>query len=222
MRRLGIGLAVLVGLALAGWLGLRGWLTWYGHASQDPAFFEDEITVFEAADGSNRRQRARSCSWAALVRLWSRLAEDMAPLPVLNRASAARSRAWCTSPSAPCCTTPRGVVLYAGDNDLDERSGKSAADVLRDFEAFVGLVHGAVPDARIYYLAIKPSRLRWARWPVQSKANAEIAALCARDPRLAFLDIATPMLATGEPRPRAVPVRRPPPPSAAMRSGRAW
>ena len=94
---------------------------------------------------------------------------------------------------------PRAVVLYAGGNDLDESTGKSAADVVRDFEAFVRLVHGAVPDARIYYLAIKPSRMRWARWPEQSKANAEIAARCAQDPRLAFLDVATPMLATGEP-----------------------
>jgi lysophospholipase L1-like esterase len=94
---------------------------------------------------------------------------------------------------------PRAVVLYAGDNDLDESTGKSAADVARDFQALVALVHGAVPDARIYYLAIKPSRMRWARWPEQAKANAEIAALCARDPRLAFLDIATPMLATSEP-----------------------
>jgi lysophospholipase L1-like esterase len=32
-----------------------------------------------------------------------------------------------------------------------------------------------------------------------ARANGEIAALCAGDPRLAFLDIATPMLATGEP-----------------------
>lgn len=31
------------------------------------------------------------------------------------------------------------------------------------------------------------------------RANQAIAALCARDPRLAFLDTATPMLATGEP-----------------------
>jgi lysophospholipase L1-like esterase len=31
------------------------------------------------------------------------------------------------------------------------------------------------------------------------RANDVIAARCARDPRLAFLDTATPMLATGEP-----------------------
>jgi lysophospholipase L1-like esterase len=90
-------------------------------------------------------------------------------------------------------------VLYAGDNDLDERTGKTAADVVRDFQAFVARVHAAVPDARIYYVAIKPSRLRWARWPEMARANAEIAAACAADPRLGFLDVATPMLATGEP-----------------------
>ena len=46
MRRLLIAGGVGVGLAglalLGGWL----WLLWYGHASQDPTFFEDEIAAF--------------------------------------------------------------------------------------------------------------------------------------------------------------------------------
>ena len=60
-------------------------------------------------------------------------------------------------------------------------------------------MHSYVPDARIYYLSIKPSRMRWARWPEMAKANAAIAAACADDPRLGFIDIAGPMLASGEP-----------------------
>jgi len=202
VRRLAIGLGVVAGLVLVGWLGVRGWLAWYGRASQDPAFFEDEIAAFEAAD-RERPPPARPIVFvgSSSIRLWDSLADDMAPLPVLQRGFGGSQLAHVVhfAERAVLRYRPRAVVLYAGGNDLDESTGKGAADVVRDFEAFVGLVHGAVPDARIYYLAIKPSRMRWARWPEQAKANAAIAALCARDARLAFLDIATPMLATGEP-----------------------
>jgi lysophospholipase L1-like esterase len=202
MRRVGIALAVLAGLALAGWLGARAALEWYGRASQDPEFFADEIAAFEAADRvSPPPERPIVFVGSSSIRLWDTLAEDMAPLPVLNRGfgGSQLEHAVHFVERAVIRYQPRAVVLYAGDNDLDERTGKSAADVVRDFQTFVGRMHAAVPDARIYYLAIKPSRMRWARWPEQAKANAEIAALCAKDPRLGFLDIATPMLANGEP-----------------------
>ena len=84
----------------------------------------------------------------------------MAPLPVINRGFGGSQLAHVVhfAERVVLRYRPRAVVLYAGDNDLDERTGKSAEDVVRDFEAFVGLVHGAVPDARIYYVSIKPSR----------------------------------------------------------------
>ena len=122
------------------------------------------------------------------IRLWDTLAEDMAPLPVMNRGfgGSQLSHVIHFADRTVIHYRPRAVVLYAGDNDLDERTGKTADDVVRDFETFKDLVHSYVPDARVYYLSIKPSRMRWARWPEQAKANAAIAALCAGDPRLAL------------------------------------
>ena len=202
MRRIAIGLGVLVAVGVVGWLGVRGWLVWYGRASRDPAFFEDEIAAFEATDREHPPPtRPIVFVGSSSIRLWGSLAEDMAPLAVLNRGFGGSQLAHVVHFAGRTVLPyrPSAVVLYAGDNDLAESTGKSAADVVRDFQAFVALVHAAVPEAGIYYLSIKPSRMRWARWPEQSKANAEIAALCARNPRLAFLDIATPMLATGAP-----------------------
>jgi hypothetical protein len=202
MRRLRIGLFVVAGLALTLLLGGRLALEWYGRASHDPAFFEGEIAAFEAADREHPPpERPIVFVGSSSIRLWDKLAEDMAPLPVLNRGFGGSQLAHAVhfADRVVIRYRPRAVVLYAGDNDLDQRTGRSAADVVRDFQAFAARVHGAVPDARIYYLAIKPSRMRWARWPEMARANGEIAALCAGDPRLAFLDIATPMLATGEP-----------------------
>jgi lysophospholipase L1-like esterase len=207
VRRLRIGLLVVAGLALALWLAGRAGLAWYVEASQDPAFFEDEIAAFEAADRAQPPpERPIVFVGSSSIRLWGSLARDMAPLPVLNRGFGGSQLAHAVhfAERAVIRYRPRAVVLYAGDNDLDERSGKTAADVAADFRAFAARVHAALPDARIYYLAIKPSRMRWARWPEMAKANAEIAAFCEADPRLAFLDVATPMLATGEPPARAL------------------
>lgn len=202
MRRLVIALAVTAALVLVGLVGGRFALEWYGRASQDPEFFAGEIAAFEAADRERPPpERPIVFVGSSSIRLWDTLEEDMAPLPVLNRGFGGSQLAHAIhfADRAVIRYRPRAVVLYAGDNDLDERTGKRAADVVRDFRTFAGLVHAAVPDARIYYLAIKPSRMRWARWPEMAQANAEIAALCADDPRLGFLDVATPMLATGEP-----------------------
>jgi lysophospholipase L1-like esterase len=207
VRRLRSGLLVVAGLVLV--LGLAGWLAleWYLRSSQDPAFFEDEIAAFEAADRAHPPpERPIVFVGSSSIRLWGSLGEDMAPLPVLNRGFGGSQLAHAVhfAERAVIRYRPRAVVLYAGDNDLDERSGKTAADVARDFRAFVAKVHAGVPDARIYYLAIKPSRMRWARWPEMKRANDDIAALCAGDPRLGFLDVAAPMLATGEPPARAL------------------
>jgi lysophospholipase L1-like esterase len=95
---------------------------------------------------------------------------------------------------------PRTVVLYAGDNDLN--AGKTPEAVFADFKRFSEKIHAALPQARIVYIAIKPSPSRWKLKDKVVRANALIAAECARDKRFAFADVYTPMLdASGEPRP---------------------
>lgn len=95
---------------------------------------------------------------------------------------------------------PSAVVLYAGDNDL--AAGKSPEMVIADFQAFVAKVHGALPDARIVYIAIKPSPSRWVLRDKIMQVNHAVADACSRAAYLRFVDIYTPMLnANGEPRP---------------------
>jgi lysophospholipase L1-like esterase len=96
---------------------------------------------------------------------------------------------------------PRAVVVYAGDNVLN--AGKTPEQVFADFKALVAKIHGSVPNARIVFIAIKPSPSRWKIREKGERANALIAAECAKDPkRLRFVDIWKPMLdAKGQPRP---------------------
>lgn len=94
---------------------------------------------------------------------------------------------------------PKTVVLYAGDNDL--AAGKTPAQVLADFKAFVAKVHGALPQARIAFVGIKPSLARWKIVDKVREANRLVRAACDADDRLGFIDVDGPMLGyDGKPR----------------------
>ncbi len=201
MKKLLLG--VLVGAVLVGASGY-GWLLWYGASSQDPAFFDDAIAAFEAAD---REQPPPDdvivFTGSSSVRLWSTLERDMAPLPVLNRGfgGSQMSHVVHFAERVILAYRPRAVVVYAGDNDLDTRTGKTAETVRDDFRELVRIVHAVQPELRIYYLTIKPSKLRWDRWPEMDRANRLIGELAAKDPRIQVIDIG-PALLGPEGRPR--------------------
>jgi len=94
---------------------------------------------------------------------------------------------------------PRVIVLYAGDNDI--KKGKSPDQVAADFRAFAAKVHSQLPKTHIAFIAIKPSIARWNLYPKMKQANELIAGFIDKDPRLSFVDIATPMLGSdGKPR----------------------
>lgn len=98
---------------------------------------------------------------------------------------------------------PQTVVFYAGDNDL--AGGLSPDEVVRDFQEFATALHAALPDCRLIFLSIKPSASRWHLWPRAEEANARIRILCEAvgEPRLRFVDVATPLLAAdGHPDPQ--------------------
>lgn len=95
---------------------------------------------------------------------------------------------------------PRLVVVYAGDNDISV--GWTSEQIAVEFERFVRVVHAKLPRARILYLGIKPSVLRWLQDERMDMANALIRAMCEKDDRLGFVDIGPVMLGWDEkPRP---------------------
>ena len=176
--------AGLVGLAALGFAGLRG----YSQASLDPAFFDDDVASLAAeptAEGSIVFVGSSS------LRFWETLERDMAPLPVVNRGFGGAQMVHVARAAKALVVPvrPRAVVVYAGDNDLDAGTGKNAETVLTDYQTFVSIVHAAVPEAIVYFLTIKPSVLRWDRWPEMSRANARIAAWSEGDDRLRVIDM---------------------------------
>lgn len=164
--------------------------------------FEAEIRAFEAADAVQMPAPGGIVFvGSSSFTLWETMRQDLAPFPVIPRgfggSQLVDSVRYCERIVTPY--QPRAVVLYAGDNDLAD--GKTPERIAADFEAFVAIVHRALPETKIAFLSIKPSPSRRHLLGEQRRANHLIADLAARDERLFFLDVFPHMLdERGEPR----------------------
>ena len=161
------------------------------------------IDKFTEADKTNPPPRdAVVFVGSSSIVKWTSLAQDFPDLKVINRGFGG-SQLEDTVFYADRIVIPyrpKTVVVYAGDNDLN--AGRTPEAVFADFKALVAQVHAKLPQTRIVYIAVKPSPSRWKIKDKGEQTNALIAAECAKDSRLRFVDIWKPMLnEKGEPRP---------------------
>jgi len=170
----------------------------------DPGRWEEAWRAFEDEDARDYPPRdAIVFHGSSSIYFWhERLAEDMAPLTVIPRGFGGSTMADAIHSLDRIVLPyhPRAIVLYEGDNDIGAY-GEEPERVRDLFRDYAGKVHAALPDARIYLLAIKPSMLRWEQWPRMQEANRLLREDCAADARLTFIDVAAPLLNTeGMPR----------------------
>ena len=172
-------------------------------AYPDPARLAAEVAAFAAADSvAPPPVGAVVGVGSSSMRFWHpTIAADLAPLVVVPRGfggSTMLDLLHYAQPLVLACR-PRLILLYEGDNDIDV--GVPPAEVRAVFDRFTALVHRELPETRIEVLAIKPSPARWSRWPAMQETNRLLAAACAADSLLGYIDVATPMLgADGLPR----------------------
>ncbi len=186
LKRVFLTLGGLVALLA---LGAGAFLWWQSQAAGDPAFFESEIVAFEAAD-AQRMPRPGGIVFvgSSSIRLWSSLAEDMAPLPVIQRGfgGAHMEHVLHNARRIVMPYAPRAVVVFVGGNDIG--SGKSADYVAGDFAAFLALVRAELPEADVWLLSMKPSKLRWEKWPEMRKLDQALIGFAAADPKVRFVE----------------------------------
>ena len=162
-----VGGAVLLPLAGGG----GAFLLWYGQSAGDPAFFEGAIVAYEAADAEQRPAPGGIVfTGSSSIRLWGTLEEDMAPLPVIPRGFGGAHMEHVVHNARRIVTSyaPRAVVVFVGGNDIG--SGKTPARVVADYRAFLDIVHTDLPDAEVWILSMKPSKLRWEQWPEMQRS----------------------------------------------------
>ena len=138
---------------------------------------------------------------SSIFRQWTNLKEQMAPLPVFNRAFGGSRTAdvlyYVDRVVLPYA--PKLIVYYCGSNDVT--AGLGPDGIAKGFFDFVERVHAKNPGTRLLYVSILRAPQKMDSWDKVDEANRLVREYCARDKRLGFID-ANPAVFDGEGKPR--------------------
>ena len=126
---------------------------------------------------------------SSIFRRWTNLTEQMAPLPVLNRAFGGSRTGDQLARFAQLIPpyAPKVIVYYCGSNDIN--ADEMPAVIVANFRAFAERVHASFPPTRVVFASIIRAPQKMERWDRVDAANALIRDFCAKDPRLLFIDV---------------------------------
>ena len=198
------GVAVALLVLLASWPAWQLYQELAKARSEDPLVWEEDIRALEAASQARALQgEGIVFIGSSSIRFWDTLAQDMAPLPVIQHGfgGAKLNDVVFYAPRLVSAFSPRAVVVFAGTNDIDPSASKSPDTLLASYQAFVAAVRKEQPQVPILYIAITPSPLRWSIWSTAQATNRLIEQWSATQPALYFVDTAPGLLGDdGEPR----------------------
>jgi lysophospholipase L1-like esterase len=138
---------------------------------------------------------------SSIFRLWGHLKEQMAPLPVFNRAFGG-SRTGDVLDQMDRIVfpyAPRIIVYYCGSNDVN--GGSRAAEIFLGFKQFAERVAEMLPGTHILYVSINRAPQKEDRWGIVDSANALVKEYCAQAPKREFIDV-NPVLFDPDGKPR--------------------
>ena len=189
------------GLTIASWVGLLillGSIFCFADkvSDPDPLRFEKDIQEFLKQD-----QSCKPCSGGTLfigsssIRKWD-LDRYFPGLTALNRGFGGSHLSDISYYADQILFPyqPSRIVIYAGDNDIG--SGKPVDQVFSDFKILFERIRSELPNAELYFIAIKPSVKRWDQWSEMEQTNLKIRDELSMhaEGRYRFVDIASPML----------------------------
>ena len=157
--------------------------------------FEEAIAAFEAADKSAMPPKCATLFvGSSTIRFWSSLKEDFSNRQVINRGFGG-STVWEVDDYFARVVSPyhpAAIVFYAGDNDL--AAGHTPDQVYADFLKFMKLKDSSLAKTPVWFIAVKPSKLRWDIQDKMTAVNTKVKALAGRRDDLAYIDIVPVML----------------------------
>ena len=157
--------------------------------------FEKNVAAYEAADkAAPPPQGAVLLVGDSQFYRWKTLAEDLPGYTIVNRGidSFSMTDVVFFADRLVLPYKPRLIVVHAGGNDVN--SGRTAAQVLGDFQAFVRKVRETLPSVPIAFSSVTPGPGRWSQAAVRRETNSGIKAYVASDPRLVYIDLWNAML----------------------------
>ena len=152
--------------------------------------FQSSIDAFLAADRKSPPPEGGILFiGSSIFRQWTTVTNQMAPLPVFNRAFGGSRTAEVLhyTPSIVIPYKPRIIVYYCGSNDINANIGPD--EIAQNFLRFVEKVHAALPKTEIVYASILKAPQKKDRWDWVERANTLVKTICTQDTSLTFVDL---------------------------------
>jgi hypothetical protein len=173
--------AVLFAAALA----VPAWLP-----AQQSGRFQADIDKMLARDKTNPPPRDGVLFvGSSIFRLWTQLSEQMAPLPVFNRAfgGSVTQDILDRTEQLVLPYKARIIVYYCGSNDVN--AGESAEAILGRTKQFLKIVSEKAPTTFVYYTAIQKAPDKRNRWDVVEAVNREMERYSHEARNLGYIDL---------------------------------
>ena len=126
---------------------------------------------------------------SSIFRYWTHLTDQMAPLPVLNRAIAGTVTYDMLERIGQLVLPyqPRIVVYYCGSNDIS--SGEDAGPIIERTKQFIQVLHEKLPNSFFYYTSIQKAPEKRARWDVVAAVNREMEQYSRQAVNVGYIDL---------------------------------
>ena len=164
----------------------------------DPERFERDISHFEREDEHKPPpESAIVLTGSSSIARWNNQAEEaLAPLTVIPRGfgGSIMNDVLYYVDRVILAYKPRAVVIYEGDNDTSPRSMIPLVMITNQLQELINQIHRELPETRVYILSVKPSPLRESVWERAQLLNEHYHELAGTDPRVHYVDVATPLL----------------------------
>jgi lysophospholipase L1-like esterase len=126
---------------------------------------------------------------SSIFHRWTNLTQQMAPLPVLNRAVDGTQTTdmlrMLDSDILP--SRPKVIVYYCGSNDVD--AGEPAARIFDRIRQFVVRVSTALPETRIVFVSINRAPEKQDLWRIVDAVNHLVEVYAGETKHLQYVDV---------------------------------
>src|SRR5579863_7242608 len=126
---------------------------------------------------------------SSIFQFWTHLRDQMAPLPVLNRAIAGTVTQDMLNRIGQLVLPyqPRIVVYYCGSNDIS--IGEEAAPIVERTKRFIQILHEKSPSTFFFYTSIQKAPEKRARWDVVEAVNREMERYSHQAANAGYIDL---------------------------------
>jgi lysophospholipase L1-like esterase len=165
-------------------------------------FITDKLNAYAKEDAENPPPSGGILfAGSSIFEQWKNLKEQMAPLPVFNRAISGTKtyQQLDYMDRLVFKRHPKIIVYYCGSNDVSE--GSTAAAIIDNFKKFVDRAVAELPEVKIVFASINRAPQKKAQWNIVDEANAGIKSYAEKGNRVTYVELNTALFdGKGEPR----------------------